>query len=167
MSIRVRLAEADDFEVLELIENQADVLLIDYLHAATWWPSTPTAERHTVPGFTLVATDVTTERPVGFALVLQDEGTAHLEQLSVLPEFTRRGYGRQLVRGAAEESRKRGHTQLTLRTFADVPWNAPFYGTCGFVLTAPETKFHRKLVAAEDELGLPKYGRRVQMTLNL
>ena len=167
MSIRVRLAEAEDFDALESIENRADVLLIDYLKAATWWPATPAAERTTAPGFTLVTTDDTTDRLVGFALVLQDADTAHLEQLSVLPEFTRRGYGRQLVLGAAEESRRRGHTQLSLRTFADVPWNAPFYATCGFVTTEPETEFHRALVATEEELGLPAYGRRVQMTAKL
>ena len=167
MSIRVRLAESEDFDALESIENRADVLLIDYLEAATWWPATPAAERIRARGFTLVATDNTTDRSVGFAHVLQGADTAHLEQLSVLPEFTQRGYGRQLVLGAAEESRRRGHNQLTLRTFADVPWNAPFYSTCGFVITVPETEFHRALVAAEAELGLPAYGRRVQMTLKL
>jgi len=167
VSIRVRLAEAEDFDAIESIENRADVLLIDYLKAATWWPATPAAERTTVPGFTLVATDDTTDRLIGFALVLQDANIAHLEQLSVLPEFTRRGYGRQLVLGAAEESRRRGHAQLTLRTFADVPWNAPFYAACGFVITEPQTEFHRALLAAEEKLWLHAYGRRVQMTVKL
>ncbi len=66
-----------------------------------------------------------------------------------------------------EEARHRGHTRLTLRTFADVPFNAPFYASLGFVETEPETDFHRALVGAEHLVGLDRYGRRIQMTLAL
>jgi hypothetical protein len=56
---------------------------------------------------------------------------------------------------------------MTLRTYADVPWNAPFYSTCGFVESQPDTEFLRQLVDTEKELGLDQYGRRIQMSTRL
>ena len=167
MSIRVRLAASGDFDAVELIENRADLVLIEHLGASTWWPAPSAAARAAEPGFTLLAVCDTTGEPVGFAHVLEAGTMAHLEQLSVLPEFSRRGYGRQLVLASAHEGRLRGYDQLTLRTYADVPWNAPFYGTCGFEQTEPATDFHRALVVVEEQLGLSALGRRVQMTLQL
>jgi GNAT superfamily N-acetyltransferase len=163
----VRLADEDDFVAVESIENSADSILIDYLSATMWWPAPSAAARAAACGFTLLAVGDTTDQPVGFAHVVESGALAHLEQLSVLPGFGRLGYGRQLVLAAAHEARLRGYTQLTLRTFADVPWNAPFYRNCGFITTQPATDFHRGLVATEEESGLPLLGQRVQMTLNL
>lgn len=66
-----------------------------------------------------------------------------------------------------DEARSRGYELLTLRTYADVPWNAPFYARVGFVETEPTTDFHKLLVEVEERLGLARYGRRVQMTAAL
>jgi GNAT superfamily N-acetyltransferase len=161
------MADAGDFEAIEAIENSADAILVEHLGASTWWPAPSGAERGADSGFMLVAVGDTTGKPVGFAQVLEVDAIAHLEQLSVSPEFGRRGYGRRLVRAAAHEAHLRGHKQLTLRTFANVPWNAPFYEECGFAETEPETRFHLDLVVAEEKLGLSTLGRRVQMTLRL
>ena len=92
---------------------------------------------------------------------------AHLEQLSVLPEHGRRGHGRALVDSAKREARTRGYGRLTLRTFAEIPWNAPFYAGCGFVETRPATVHERELQRAEEQRGLERLGRRVQMTVEL
>ncbi len=57
------------------------------------------------------------------------DGALHIEQVSVHPEHARRGLGRALIDHLA------AHTDapaLTLTTFADVPWNAPYYERCGF-----------------------------------
>lgn len=93
--------------------------------------------------------------------------TAHLEQLSVVPSAARRGYGRRLVDAAVEEARRRGYGRMTLRTYAEIPWNAPFYASCGFLESIPETPFQRRLIETEAALGLDRYGRRVQMTAEL
>lgn len=75
----------------------------------------------------------------------------------------RKGWGRTLVEAAKNQAQKRGYRRISLRTYADVPWNAPFYATAGFVEEEPATQFHRSLVGIETELGLDRYGRRVQM----
>lgn len=168
VSIRLRPAEHDDDAAIERIERAADALLIDRFRATEWPPPTPSVERATVPGFVLVAehTDDTagTTDAVGFVHVLEFDGHAHLEQVSVLPTFGRRGIGRQLVDAALAECRRRGYREVTLRTYVDVPWNAPFYAACGFRPSEPHTPALRELVEVESALGLFAHGPRVQMT---
>ncbi|MEM1203642.1 MAG: GNAT family N-acetyltransferase [Acidobacteriota bacterium] len=70
--------------------------------------------------------------PVGFALVEMLGGVPHLEEVDVLPEHGRRGLGKALVERVCDWGRDSGFETLTLCTFRDVPWNAPFYGRLGF-----------------------------------
>lgn len=171
MEIVIRPATPDDDAATERIEIAADALLVDRFGAVDWPPPTPAVERTSSPGFLLVAEhtdDAAVERPVvGFAHVLEIDGHAHLEQLSVLPSYGRRGIGRELVEAALTEARNRGYAEITLRTYVDVPWNAPFYSSCGFVASDPDTPLLRKLVEVESALGLFEYGPRVQMTASL
>lgn len=95
-------------------------------------------------------------KPVGFALV-EDFGTSlHLEELDVAPEFGRRGTGRRLVETVIDAAEARGRP-VTLCTFRDVPWNAPFYERLGFVRLddAQLTAALRDRIREETERGLP------------
>lgn len=164
--VRIRPARAADFDVIDEIENEADQLLIEWLNPDEWDSSAAGASRTAAPGFLLVA-ETESGAVVGFVQVLEADGIAHLEQLSVLPEHGRRGYGRSLVEAAKDEARRSGYDRLTLRTYAEIPWNAPFYARCGFAEEEPATAFHVALVRAEAEHGLDRYGRRVQMGAQL
>lgn len=168
INVVVRPAAPDDDTATEQIEVAADTLLIERFGAVDWPPPTPPQERASMPGFVLVAEhhDGTTTTPVvvGFVHVLELDGHAHLEQLSVLPSYGRQGIGRELVTAALTESRHRGHTEITLRTYIDVPWNAPFYTSCGFLVSEPDTPLLRDLVHVESALGLFEHGPRTQMT---
>ncbi|NAZ78390.1 GNAT family N-acetyltransferase, partial [Kineococcus sp. T13] len=62
------------------------------------------------------------------------DGAAHVEQVSVDPAWGRRGLGRALLEAAAGRAARRGLAALTLTTFADVPWNAPYYARLGFAV---------------------------------
>ncbi|MEV5040736.1 GNAT family N-acetyltransferase [Microbacterium sp. LMI1x-1-1.1] len=165
VSPRIRFATTADATSIERIENDADRLLIDRLEPDAWSPAPPGAERITDLGFVLVAE--VDEDVVGFVHVLEIDDACHLEQLSVSPAFARRGLGRALTEAAKRHAGERGHSRITLRTFADVPWNAPFYATVGFAEEEPSTAFHRSLVEVEARLGLDRYGRRVQMGATL
>lgn len=167
MSELIRAAVAEDAEVLHTIETQADALLIDSLGAPDWPPACDGGERLASPGFVLVLEDTSSSSPVGFVHVLDADGHAHLEQLSVLPSSGRQGFGRRLVSAALDAARERGYTRMSLRTYAEIPWNAPFYSSCGFLESIPETPFQRGLVDTEASLGLDRYGRRLQMTVEL
>ncbi|AXL12510.1 GNAT family N-acetyltransferase [Microbacterium foliorum] len=172
MSAVIRAAVADDAEALQAVEAHADALLIDRIGATHWPAAADGASRLAAPGFVLVLEDSDSSSPddsspVGFVHVLDAEGHAHLEQLSVLPSAGRRGHGRRLVEAALAEARERGYTRVSLRTYAEIPWNAPFYASCGFLESIPETSFQRALVDTEARLDLDRYGRRIQMTVEL
>jgi GNAT superfamily N-acetyltransferase len=165
--IHIRMAEPGDHAVIEVIENAADAILIDLLKPEHWEPAPSGTVRNAQPGFLLVALESVHDSVIGFVHVLEIEGVAHLEQLSVLPTHGRRGNGRKLVEASMAEASDRGYDELTLRTYAGVPWNAPFYETCGFTESEPATDFQRRLVSLEEEFGLDRYGRRLQMTVQL
>lgn len=105
---------------------------------------------------------------VGFALVRDLSSSMHLEEISVAPSHGRRGIGSSLVRSAVRSLAAAGHRQLTLSTFADVPWNGPFYRRLGFEVVA-EADLSAELIEVrrqEAEAGLD-VDRRVLMRLFL
>ncbi|MBM7173102.1 GNAT family N-acetyltransferase [Streptomyces sp. G44] len=85
----------------------------------------------------------------------------HIEQITVHPRAARRGIGRALIDHLADRTLAQGGTALTLTTFADVPWNAPYYARIGFrPLTEAElTPALRRIRAQEAELGLDRWPR--------
>jgi ribosomal protein S18 acetylase RimI-like enzyme len=70
--------------------------------------------------------------PVAYLIADLVDGCVHIEQVSVRPDHGRRGVGRALVDHAATRAGAEGAPALTLTTFAEVPWNAPYYRRCGF-----------------------------------
>lgn len=164
----IRPARAADIGHLQEVENAADVLLTGALHPTEWEPAPHGSERAATSGFVLVAAgSAAGSVPVGFVHVREAGALAHLEQLSVLPEHGRQGVGRALVEAAKHEALTRGHQRITLRTYADLPWNAPSYSSCGFVESEPDSLFLLDLVQIERRSGLQRYGRRIQMTAEL
>jgi len=77
-------------------------------------------------------------RCVGFALVALDGGEPYLDELDVLGSHGRRGIGRLLVFTVKRWAEDAGHRGVTLATFREIPWNAPFYQRCGFRETGPD-----------------------------
>jgi GNAT superfamily N-acetyltransferase len=71
--------------------------------------------------------------PVGFAACEAFDDALHLWELAVRRERQGRGLGRALVAACIAEARIRGLPGVTLTTFRDIAWNAPFYAGCGFV----------------------------------
>jgi ribosomal protein S18 acetylase RimI-like enzyme len=69
---------------------------------------------------------------MGFLLAARQDDDLHIIELDVHPEFARRGIGAALIDHACGEARRRGLARVTLTTFADVPWNAPYYQRLGF-----------------------------------
>ncbi|GAA3445097.1 GCN5 family N-acetyltransferase [Planomonospora venezuelensis] len=74
------------------------------------------------------------EPPVGFALLGWVDGNVHLDQLAVHPDHERQGIGGRLVEALCAHAAAVGAAAVTLTTFRDVPWNAPWYGRRGFAV---------------------------------
>ena len=163
----VRPARPSDLRHLAAIEDAAEVLFEEHVGAPVPQLSTPApsgGDRDLVG--TLLVAQVEGE-VVGFAHLTTPEGHAHLEQVSVLPAFGRRGIGTALVRAVMEEARWAGHDRLSLCTFRDVPFNGPFYAALGFTEVEVLEPFQRRLRALEQKLGLDDVGPRVVMSVRL
>jgi GNAT superfamily N-acetyltransferase len=108
------------------------------------------------------------DKPVGFALITELGLFAHLHELDVRPAHGRRGIGAALVEAVCEWARPRGFSAVTLSTFRDVPWNAPFYARHGFeVIPADElSKELCSIVERERSQGL-RTDKRVVMQREL
>jgi len=106
--------------------------------------------------------------PIGFALVEFLDGLPHLEEMDVHPSFGRRGVGTRLLAAVRAWARAQGHAAVTLTTFRDVPWNAPFYASAGFRALAPRelSPALRERVRDEAARGLDP-ATRVVMILDL
>ncbi|MFF0161396.1 GNAT family N-acetyltransferase [Streptomyces sp. NPDC005263] len=74
------------------------------------------------------------DAPVAYLIADRVEGNLHVEQVSVHPDSARRGVGRSLLEHLAAHAGREGAPALTLTTFTEVPWNAPYYARCGFQL---------------------------------
>lgn len=94
--------------------------------------------------------------PVAFAFVESVGACAHLDELDVHPTHGRRGIGAALVREVCRWAHDQGLPAVTLTTFRDVPWNAPFYARMGFA-PVPEDRLtpeQRALFEHENRMGL-------------
>ena len=65
------------------------------------------------------------------------DGQPHVEEIDVDPAHGRLGIGRALLETALAWARAAGHRAVTLTTFREIPWNAPFYERAGFRVLAP------------------------------
>jgi GNAT superfamily N-acetyltransferase len=74
---------------------------------------------------------------VGFLSAEVHQSALHVWQMSVHADHQRKGIGRRLINQAVAWAAGHPLTALTLTTFRDVPWNAPFYWSCGFEIVDP------------------------------
>lgn len=70
---------------------------------------------------------------IGFINGVEHNKTFHICELSVGQDWQNQGVGNALLSHVENAMRERGITALTLTTFRDIPWNAPFYERKGFV----------------------------------
>ncbi len=134
IDVEIELARSEDAGRIPEIERRAARLFPETLLPSGLANETTTAEdvaEAIEAGGLLVARDVRAG-VIGFALLEEDEGEAHLEEIDVDPDHGRRGVGRALVEAAIAWARARGASRITLSTFRDLAWNAPFYARCGF-----------------------------------
>lgn len=130
----IRLARSDELAALREVERAAGALFRDVGMDAIADDEPPSVEELAVfqqGGRAWVATD-DTDQPVGYLLVDVVDGAAHVEQVSVHPRHARQGLGRTLLETAVLWAQQQGLDAVTLTTFSDVPWNAPYYQHLGF-----------------------------------
>ncbi|MGD6742409.1 GNAT family N-acetyltransferase [Streptomyces sp. BH106] len=159
----IRSAEPADLPRLQAIETAAGEIFRTVGMAAIADDAPPTVaelDRFRRAGHAWVAAeDIGTV--VAYLVAEPVDDAFHIEQVTVHPDAARRGVGQTLIARAADCARDQGLTGLTLTTFADVPWNAPYYERLGFrrLSGAELTPGLRAIRAAEAEHGLDRWPR--------
>ena len=98
---------------------------------------------------------------IGFVAARPAGRQLHLHELSVARAFQRRGIGATLLRALQIDARNAGFAAITLHTFRDIAWNAPFYADHGFVMV-DDLADHPRLASgleAAVAAGLPRERR--------
>jgi ribosomal protein S18 acetylase RimI-like enzyme len=107
--------------------------------------------------------------PLGFLGAERFGQELHIAELSVQLDCQQQGIGRRLVATVVHHARSLSLSAITLTTFRDVAWNAPFYVKLGFEVVPERTmsgRLHQK-VMEEDQRGLKKEQRcAMQYTIN-
>jgi GNAT superfamily N-acetyltransferase len=86
---------------------------------------------HIESGTSWVAVDAS-DVPIGFLIGDVAGGSFFVVELSVRLDRQRLGCGRALLSHVETWARANGIGAMTLSTFREVPWNAPFYQRLGF-----------------------------------
>jgi GNAT superfamily N-acetyltransferase len=159
----IRPARVSDLPLLPDIERAAGEQFrgLGMAAVADDEPPAPTVlQQYLDRGAVWVAADPD-DRPVGYLLLDDVDGATHIEQVSVHPSLARRGLGRALIETAVQRARARGHRRVTLTTFTDVPWNAPYYRRLGFSVVPSDDQGPelRRLRAHEARIGLDRWPR--------
>ncbi|MEV6418483.1 GNAT family N-acetyltransferase [Streptomyces sp. NPDC051662] len=161
--MRIRPATPADLPLLQDIERAAGEPFRGLGMAAIADDAPPALdllERYRRAGHAWV-TDDGTGRPVAYLLHDTVDHAAHVEQVSVHPDAARRGVGRALLGHLGERAVDAGLPALTLTTFAEVAWNAPYYARLGFRTLAEDelTDGLREIRRTEAEHGLDRWPR--------
>jgi GNAT superfamily N-acetyltransferase len=156
----VRAAGRGDLALLDTIGNRADQL---FRTAGYDLPEIP-LELDALAAAKAVF--VAGRPPIGFVQVIEVDGLAHIAELGVIPRWMRQGIGSALLERACEWARTHDYRAVTLITYADVPWNGPYYASRGFVEIEP-TPGLLALREHEAELGLDAVGPRIVMRREL
>lgn len=166
---RVVHASLEHVSVLPDIERSAATLFIDAVPAALLEHVTPVSVLlgSQQEGALWVALGQNDE-PVGFVRIVVAGPRVHLAELDVLPAHGRRGVGSSLVRAVVDWACAVHAREITLTTYRDLPWNAPFCSRLGFAIV-PEGDWDADLRHRfEEEAGLEsERARRVVMRKRL
>lgn len=69
---------------------------------------------------------------VGFVMFEPQPACFYVQELDVLSSHAGQRIGAALIEQVAQRARAQQITQLTLSTYREVPWNAPYYRRLGF-----------------------------------
>jgi GNAT superfamily N-acetyltransferase len=159
MPINIRLARPEDATALPEVERDAGRSFLAIRDLAWVASDTVTSAEDHLPLIAARTVWVAEEDSdiVGFLAAEVFGDALHIWEVAVERDYQQRGIGARLLTAAAQHARTARLVALTLTTFRDVPWNAPFYARNGFRLLDAASLDDRlaEALRLEIENGLP------------
>src|SRR6266702_370257 len=133
-AVTFRLAAPHDASVIRTIEFEAGLRFVSV--GMTGIADAPPmalelVERKIAAREIIVAVDAD-ETCVGFVMFEPQPTRFYVQELDVLTSHAGRRIGAALIEQVAQLARAQRVMQLTLSTYREVPWNAPYYRRLGF-----------------------------------
>jgi GNAT superfamily N-acetyltransferase len=131
--LRIRLAHLADLPHLAQIERETAAMFPDSVLPARL--AKPVARAEMARGVAQSLLWVAERAPdqlEGFVLCRRRRRCLHICEMDVRPRCGRQGIGRGLLLHALFAARRLDVQYVTLTTFSNLPWNAPFYARHGF-----------------------------------
>lgn len=137
MASKIRRARSEELQAIQAIERASAQRFLGVMDSIAHDEPSPLellAARQDAGGL-LVAEVLAGEKPTlaGFVMFRLLEQSFYIEQIDVAPAFERQRIGATLIDAVAHRARDAGLVRLTLSTFREIPWNAPYYRRLGFV----------------------------------
>jgi GNAT superfamily N-acetyltransferase len=165
--ISIRLARRDDAQLLPDIERSA-AQAFRALEALSWIVDSASmpVERHwqVIAQSTCWVAVNDQDLPHGFLSAERHGDDLHVLELSVTHAVQGKGLGRLLIEAAMAHARAEGLQAVTLTTFKQVPWNAPFYARLGFEQLTEAALDQRLAAILEEEYRRYAPGSRCAMS---
>ncbi|EMN4128280.1 GNAT family N-acetyltransferase [Providencia vermicola] len=95
------------------------------------------------------------DQPIGFINAEKLTDSLHINEVSVCQSWQGKGVGRKLILHVLNYALQQQFASVSLTTFRDVPWNAPYYQRLGFSLieTSELNSELKAILAQEVEAG--------------
>ncbi|HDE1063757.1 GNAT family N-acetyltransferase [Klebsiella quasipneumoniae] len=132
----LRLTEESDIALLPAIERSA-AQAFRQIPALAWLADSEVisvARHHDYLETEHSLLAVAAGQPVGFILTEPLDDALFIVEVAVHQAWQHQGIGRMLLEQVIDGARQMAYPAVTLTTFRDVPWNAPFYTRLGFAM---------------------------------
>lgn len=165
----IRAAKCSDIDELMNVEQSANQAFLVIPHLA-WLAEIDLLpveyhQKFIVNDYSAVA--LIDEQVVGFIYAMRYEEDLYILEVDVDRAKQQQGIGQQLFKYMTSLSQKDGFKRITLTTFTDVAWNAPFYRKLGFeVMPAPLPAYLVDKIDREVSFGFER-ASRTAMYFNL
>jgi GNAT superfamily N-acetyltransferase len=130
----IRSARIEELTLLAHIEQSAAIRFLDtpYSFLVDAKPlSLGFVQQRFQAGQVWVAVD-RQDTVIGFAVTREVDDTLYLQEIDIEPKHGQKGLGYSLVNMVRSWAKLSGYGVMSLSTFRDIPWNAPFYSKLGF-----------------------------------
>ncbi|RDK01065.1 GNAT family N-acetyltransferase [Paraburkholderia lacunae] len=150
-TVTFRFAALHDAESIRSIEYEAGLRFasVGMAGIADAPPMEMTLVNRKIDAQQIVVAVAAGETCVGFVMFEPQPTRFYVQELDVLTAYAGQRIGAALVEQVAQLARAQQVMQLTLSTFREVPWNAPYYRRLGF-RDIEEAELDAALIARRD-----------------
>jgi len=156
-SVNIRLARDEDFKFFKKIDKASTELFSQYGCDISHIESAGEEYYREITGrHAIYVAHTDTNKLIGFCAVKIADANAYIAEISVLPEYSKQGIGTRLLEHAIYWAEINDFEYITLTTFKDIIFNAPFYKKFGFKEFIPDALWPeiKRIRKAEHDIGL-------------